>query len=123
MKTLLYAILVLVCGAVSASAQDTGVAPEGRLAVLSGRITDVNRDELTIQHYGDQITVQAGELTRGGTGNLNDYFDEGMFVTVEGVMEDEDEVVATRITRGAYYDYLPYLDQGNPIRLPGMQTE
>lgn len=108
MKKLALILLACLLASVPLAAQETGLSPEGRMAVFSGIITNIDPQKMTIKYMGDDITIKAGQLTQGG-GRLRDYYSEGMLVTVEGILEGKNEVVATRITRGAYYDYMPYL--------------
>jgi hypothetical protein len=81
----------------AAAQRPPGVAPAGRQAVLSGQITDVGNDSLTINYFGREMNVDARALL-GQNGNLDDFYEEGMMVTVRGTLTDEDRMAATSIT-------------------------
>ena len=105
---LLLAGALVVSAPQSSRAQDDSrymVAPQARQAVVSGTVTDIDYDGLTISHFGREIEVDARSLLGNGLGNdLDDYYDEGMAVTVEGTMTDDDEMTATTITQGNPYN-------------------
>lgn len=116
-KILLFFTLgIIAVEPVSAQEQKTrgGVSPEGRQAVLSGSIVNLDADGMTINHLGQDIQVDAEALIEGGLGDMDDYYDEGMFVTVEGTLTDEDEIAATRITRGVRNNEVPPYIVNNP---------
>ncbi|GEM_PF-2591753 len=90
-----------------------GVLPAGRQAIVTGSILDIDPDGLTIDNMGREIEIDAESLIQGA-GDMNDYYDEGMIVTVEGMLTDEDKIAASRITQGVpfdsrYNDIPPYI--------------
>lgn len=91
-----------------------GVRPEARQAIMSGRIVTLDDDGMTIDHLGEEIEVDAESLVERGLGSMDDYYEEGMFVTVEGTLTDEDEIAASRITRGARVNEVPPYIVNNP---------
>ena len=101
---LILAGLGLVSGAASAAQPEderAGVSAAGRQAVLYGEIITIRRDKLTIRAGGDKIRVDASELS--GAGSLRDFYEKGMFVTVEGTLTRGDEIAARTITRSSPY--------------------
>ncbi len=92
----------------SSASEMSEIGEVGGIAVLSGRIVNVDPHEITINHQGREILVKRATRPRSSVPDFHDYFTEGMYVTVEGVVESVGEVVASRVTRGLYYDMLHY---------------
>jgi len=116
--------------AAAATDDDSKVLPAGRQAVFSGMVKDIDPTEMTINYMGEDVVIDADALTQGGLGDLDDFYDEGSFVTVEGTMVDENRVIASRLIKGGMpyaYNYDNY-DPDEPdvppfiVNSPGIIT-
>ncbi len=76
---------------------DLMVLDNGDDSVLTGIIKDVDYGSFVLDVSGKDIRVDMDDVDLDG--DLDDYLKEGMRVTVEGTL-DEDEIEATRVIRG-----------------------
>lgn len=81
-----------------AHAEDVMILNESSRAVITGRVTGVGNGLFTLNHNGQEVVVSTNDLDLG-RGSLHALLDEGVYVTVEGSLEDGDVLEARRVIR------------------------
>ena len=65
-----------------------------------GEITDIDYDSITIERQGEEVDVDTTAISEHG---LDDIYEEGMYVGVEGTVGKYDEIKASHVKEGAPY--------------------
>lgn len=84
--------------AYKAQADDVMILNESSNAIITGRVTGVGNGLFTMDHNGLEVVVSTNDLELA-RGNLQALLDEGVYVTVEGSLEDGDVLEARRVIR------------------------
>ena len=99
LKYFIYAIgLAVFAVAGLAHAEDVMILNESGRAVVTGRVTGVGNGLFTLNHNGREVVVSTNDLDLG-RGSLRTLLGEGVYVTVEGSLENGDILEARRVIR------------------------
>lgn len=82
---------------VPVEASDQLVIDSSDRTIVTGTIVNMGVDSFVLRHPGGDLTVETTQLPIDDYFDLEKLFDNGMEVTVYGLMEDGNKLEATRI--------------------------